>query len=77
MLPYTDSYEAIKGVSIVTGATVWTSQVTGETFILMFNEAVWMGEVLEHSLLNLNQMRHHIVTVQDNPFDREGMYIIE
>jgi hypothetical protein len=56
--PYTDSYESIKGVSIVTGATAWTSQVTGETCILVFNEALWMGEVLEHSLLNPNQMRH-------------------
>ena len=42
--PYTDYYDAIKGVPIVTGATAWTSQATGETFILVFNEALWMGE---------------------------------
>ena len=52
--PYTDSYEAIKGVSIVTGATAWTSQVDGQTYILVFNEALWMGDVLDHSLLNPN-----------------------
>ena len=75
--PYTDSYESIKGVSIVTGATAWTCQVTGETCILVFNEALWMGEVLEHSLLNPNQMRHYGVTVQDNPFDKRGIYLEE
>ena len=32
--PYTDSYESIKGVPIVTGATAWTSQVDGATYYL-------------------------------------------
>ena len=71
---YTDSYEAIKGVPIVTGATAWTSKVNGQTYILVFNEALWMGDVLEHSLINPNQLRHFGVTVQDNPYDKTEMY---
>jgi hypothetical protein len=47
--PYTDSYEAIKGVPSVTGATGWTSQVDGQTYILVFHEALWMGDEPEHS----------------------------
>lgn len=73
--PYTDSYDAIKGVPIVKGATAWTSDLTGETFILVFNEALWMGEVLDHSLVNPNQLRHYGVTVQDNPFSTTQMHI--
>ena len=73
--PYTDTYDAIKGVPIVKGATAWTSDLTGETFILVFNEALWMGEVMEHSLVNPNQLRHHGVDVQDNPYSTTQMHI--
>ena len=40
--PYTDTYDAIKGVPIIKGATAWTSNLTGETFIMVFNKALWM-----------------------------------
>ena len=73
--PYTDAYDAIKGVPIVKGATAWTSNMTGETFILVFNEALWMGEVMEHSLINLNQLRHHGIGVQDNPYSATQLHI--
>ena len=73
--PYTDSYESIKGVPIVTGATAWTSQVDGATYILVFHEALWMGDVLEHSLLNPNQLRHYGVSVQDNPYADVEMHL--
>jgi hypothetical protein len=65
--PYADSYDAIKGVPIVTGATAWTCQSTGETMILVFYEALWMGKNMDHLLVNPNQLRHYGVTVQDNP----------
>jgi hypothetical protein len=58
-------------VPIVTGATAITNATKGATFILVFNEAIWMGTHLEHSLLNPNQMRHHGITVQDNPYANE------
>ncbi len=62
--PYSDSYAPICNVPIVTGATAVTSSMTGETIILVFHEAIWMGNELDHSLLNPNQLRHHGVTVQ-------------
>jgi hypothetical protein len=65
--PYTESYEGIKGVQIVTGATSWTSQVTGETFVLVIHEALWMPGSLTHSLVNPNQLRAYGSTIQDNP----------
>jgi hypothetical protein len=38
--PYSDLYEPICNVPIVTGATAITSATTGETLILVFNEAI-------------------------------------
>ena len=73
--PYTDTYAAIKGVPIVTGATAWTCPATGETTILVFHEALWMGEIMEHSLLNPNQLRSFGIRVQDNPFDKRRMHL--
>jgi hypothetical protein len=73
--PYTDVYDAIKEVPIVTGATAWTSQVTGETCILVFHEALWMGDTMDHSLLNPNQMRHYGINVHDNPYGDVQMHL--
>jgi hypothetical protein len=54
--PYSDTYQAIRNVPIVTGATAWTSHRSGDTLILVFHEALWMGNVLDHSLVNPNQL---------------------
>ena len=73
--PYADTYEPIRNVPIVTGATAVTSAATGMTHILVFNEAIWMGDLLDHSLINPNQLRHHGIDVQDNPFSAIAMHI--
>jgi hypothetical protein len=73
--PYADTYQPIVDVPIVTGATAVTSQHTGLTYILVFNEAIWMGDVLDHSLINPNQMRAFGVSVQDNPYADTAMHI--
>ena len=64
----TESYDAIKGVPIVSGASAWTCQSTGETLIMVFHEALWMGDDMDHSLVNPNQLCHFGVHVQDNPY---------
>ena len=66
--PYTDTYDGITGVPIVTGATVWTSPDTGETFILVVPESLWMPEKMPHSLMNPNQLRAFGTSIQDNLF---------
>ena len=75
MSQYTDAYEDIKSVPISTAGTVWTSTETGETYILVFHEVLWMGYQMKHFLLNPNQLRHFGVTVQDNPFADAPLYI--
>jgi hypothetical protein len=73
--PYTEAYEAIKSVPIVQAATAYDNRDTGETTILILNEAIWMGEQMEHTLINPNQLRAYGITVQDNPFDPAPIFI--
>ena len=73
--PYTDAYEAIKSVPIVQAATAYDNPETGETIILILNEAIWMGEKMDHTLVNPNQLRAYGITVQDNPFSEAPIFI--
>ena len=73
--PYRDDYSPIKNVPIVKAATSYQSKHTGQVYILIFNEALWMGDSMKHSLINPNQLRHHGVTVQDNPFSTDPLFI--
>jgi hypothetical protein len=69
---YSKDYEAIKGIPIVTAATAVQDPVTNNTYILVFHEALWYGDRMDHSLINQNQLRHYGLYVQDNPFDRQN-----
>lgn len=62
-------------VPIVTGASAWTSPNTSETFILVFHKALWMGNILTHSLINPNQLCHYGINVHDNPYSLTAMHI--
>jgi hypothetical protein len=53
-MPYTDTYEAVKDVPIVSAATAWTNQETGESVILYFNQVLWYGKKMPVSLINPN-----------------------
>ena len=68
LMPYSDTYDAITDVPVVTGATLWTSPHDRDKFILIFNEALWMGDTLQHTVVNPNQLRAYGTTIQDNPF---------
>jgi hypothetical protein len=73
--PYSDAYDAIKDIPIVTGATATQDEQTGEVFILVIHEGLWYGDRLSHSLINPNQLRFNGIEVQDNPFDSKRMKI--
>ena len=55
----------MKDVYIVLAVTGFTS-VTGQQYILVFHEALYMLE-LDHTMNNLNQMRQLHMQVQNNP----------
>ena len=74
--PYADKYDALRNIPIVMGATVWTNSQDGAPILLVFNEALWMGDRLHHTLINSNQLQSYRVDVQDNPFAKEDLAII-
>ena len=67
--PYSSEYKAVWNVPVVTGATVWMNPMDGTAYLLVFHESLWMGDKLDHTLVNPNQLRAYGVSVQDNPFD--------
>jgi hypothetical protein len=70
MSGFCDQLDAIKNVEIVTGAAAWDDPDSGETWILIFHEALWFGDAIKTTLLNPNQARAHGVKVQDDPTSR-------
>ena len=70
-----DEYDAITDVPVVRGATLWMDQHTNEEYILVFNEALWMGDTLAHSLINPNQLRAFGTLVLDNPYHTDPLGI--
>ena len=66
--PYDASYEPVKSVPIVTGATTY-HHPNGQAYIIIINEALFYGNKLDHSLINPNQVRFNGVGFWDNPYD--------
>jgi hypothetical protein len=64
------AHEPEQDIPNVCGATAFTCQQSGNTFILIINEGLYFGDKLEHSLLNPNQLQYSGVIVNDNPFDK-------
>ena len=73
--PYSSQYEAVQNVPVVKGATVWTNIADRTAYLLIFHESLWMGNKLDHTLVNPNQLRSYGVSVQDNPFDAKPLSI--
>ena len=73
--PYSSEYKAVWNIPVVTGATVWTNPTDGMAYLLIFHESLWMGDKLDHTLVNPNQLWAYGVSVQDNPFDTKPLSI--
>ena len=74
--PYADEYSPIQNVPVITGASAWTNPQDGTSIILVFNEVLWMGDRLDHTLVSPNQMRAYGIDVQDNPFSDQPLSIM-
>jgi hypothetical protein len=68
---YDKSYKPQEGIPIVTGGTGYDDSTTGSIYILVFNEALYYGTKLDHSLINPDQVRSYGIGFWDNPFDHE------
>ena len=65
-----DDLAPIKGVPIVTAVTAYDDDVTGETYMLIFNQALWFGPTMETSLIATHQVRSNGINLSDDPFDK-------
>jgi hypothetical protein len=68
---YDKSIKPLEGVPIVAGATAYDDPVTNITYLLIFNEALYYGVKLDHSLINPNQIHSYGIDFWDNPFDKQ------
>ena len=73
--PYSSEYRAVWNIPVVTGATVWMNTTDGMAYLLIFHESLWMGDKLDHTLVNPNQLWAYSVSIQDNPFDTKPLSI--
>ena len=64
MYAYDKSYKPMTNIPIVTGATAYDDPSTGKTYILLFNESLYYGKKMDHSLFNPNQLRKYGGSVQ-------------
>jgi hypothetical protein len=73
---YDTSIQPMGNVTIVSAATAYDDPVSGDTFILVFNESLYSRKQLDHSLINPNQLRSYGI-FWDNPFDPDHSLCIE
>ena len=77
VMPYSDNYDAVSAVPIVSGGTAYTDQTMNETVILVVNEVLHMPDQVEHSLINPNQLHAFGSIVQDNLYSGAPMYFTD
>ncbi len=53
---YDTLIQPIENLPIVSGATAYDDPITEATYSLVFNEALYYGEKLDHLLINPNQI---------------------
>ena len=64
--PFNDSYEAMENVNIVNVLYKYEN-TDGDQYILEVNQCLKFSDTMIHSLLCTNQVRHHVVIVNDVP----------
>ena len=57
----------MQNIPVATVATAYDDPVTQETYVLVFFEALYFGETMEHSLVSPMQLRHHGLRVDQTP----------
>ena len=70
--PYSEKLPPLENIPIVTGATAYDHPDTGETFILVAHQALWLGEDHKESLICPNQLRYSGLEIDDIPHKFSG-----
>ncbi len=68
--PFKETMPPERDVPIASAATAYDDPETGETTILEFNQGLWFGDTMQHSLVNPSQCRIIGINLCDNLFDK-------
>jgi len=76
--PFSKELSSMSGIPIATVAMAWDNPDDGKTTCLVLNECLYMGDRLQNSLLNPNQLRANGLQVDDIPrqFDPKSTHSI-
>ena len=61
---------------IIQAATAYQSEYTGQTYNIILNESLWMGDSIQHTLVNPNQLRYYDTKIQDDPTSSKPVHIM-
>ena len=68
---YDKDIAPLNDVPIVSGETAWDDTSSGQTYIIVINEALYYGTKLYHSLIKPKQIRAYVIPFWENPYDNE------
>ena len=66
--PFLGTYKSVKHIPVARCCTVWTDPSTSLEYLLVADQMLWFGTMMDHSLLNPNQIRAYNIPVNDNPY---------
>jgi hypothetical protein len=71
---FSTAYKPFNAIPIAMVATIWDDPTTGQPYILIIHEAMYIGSKLSNTLLNPNQIQANGVEVHDIPrqFDKQS-----
>ena len=66
---FSKEHETMQDIEVASAYTAYDNPDNGRTYILEFNEGLWFGNRMDHSLINPNQVRMTGISLCDDPFD--------
>ena len=67
--PFLDSYQTVKEITVARVSTVWMEPNKLWEYLIIVDLFLWFGTMMDHSIINLNQVRAFNIQVHDNTFD--------
>ena len=74
--PFLDLYQPVKYITVARVSTVWMDPTPSREYLVIGYQFLWFGTMIDHSLINPNQVRSFNIPVCYNTFD-ETVFGIE
>ena len=67
--PFLDLYQPVKEIPVAHVSAVWMEPTTFRKYFTVGDQFLWFVKIMNHSLINANQVRAFNTSVNANPFD--------